>query len=142
MPIKLRGDAIGKRFYKLKYYRYTNSHCTVNENSIVKKNTVPVIIGNYNWIGNRVVIVKGTETKDYTIVTTGNLLNKNYMKLDNNENYSMLTGTPAKIISHGMKRIYSVSVEKQIKKLFDSTNNLTYELDTAFQDDHDLHGMI
>lgn len=49
------------------------------DNNEIKDCTSPVVIGNYNWIGNRTTIKKGTITPDYTIVAAPNaLLSKDY----------------------------------------------------------------
>lgn len=82
----------------------TNFHYIkeVNTEKISPK-TAPVIIGSYNWFGNRTNIMKGTITPDNTIIASNSLLNKNYT---NTPPYSVLAGTPAKFIRSGVKRMF------------------------------------
>lgn len=82
----------------------TNFHYTkeVNTEKIFPK-TAPIIIGSYNWFGNRVNIMKGTTTPDNTIIASNSLLNKNYIETPP---YSILAGIPAKLVKSGVKRIF------------------------------------
>ncbi len=59
-----------------------------------------VEIGSNNWIGARVNIMKGCKTPDYTIISSASLCNKVY----DIPNYSVIAGTPAKLIKTGYKR--------------------------------------
>lgn len=76
-------------------------------------------IERYNWIGNRTTISKNTKTKPFTIVTSSSLLNKDYTKFT--ENYMIIGGQPAEMISQNKRRIYSSKLEKSI------IDNYTYE---------------
>lgn len=69
-------------------------------------------IGAYNWIGNRTSISKGVKTKDYTIVGKSSLLTKDYSILS--DNYCVLAGQPAKLITSNLRRIFSVGIENDI----------------------------
>lgn len=62
--------------------------------------TSPIVIGAHNWIGNRVTIMKGVETPDYTIAGACSLLNKKYQIPE----YSLIAGSPAKLIKTGIYR--------------------------------------
>lgn len=81
----------------------------IEDNTVSSLNS-PVSIGAHNWIGNRVTIMKGTRTPDYTIVGAGSLVNKKY---DIPEN-SLLVGTPAKLVKTGIYRCLD-DEEAQIK---------------------------
>ncbi|WP_321479831.1 hypothetical protein [uncultured Bacteroides sp.] len=59
-----------------------------------------VEIGSNNWFGFECMIMKGTSTSDNIIVGSRSLLNKNYQ----NSTYSILAGSPAKIIKKGYYR--------------------------------------
>ncbi|MUH35593.1 acyltransferase [Zobellia amurskyensis] len=78
-----------------------------------------IIIGNYNWIGNRSVIYKGTKTNNYTIIASSSLVNKNYLKSENK--YLVLAGQPAKIVAEDIRRIYPLKLEEKLFQL--SSNN-------------------
>lgn len=82
----------------------TNFHYMqeINSEKIFPK-TTPIIIGSYNWFGNRVNIMKGTITPDYIITASNSLLNKDYTQLPV---YSVLAGTPAKLVKSGIKRMF------------------------------------
>ena len=59
----------------------SNLHFTVNiESGMVKNKAGEVIVGKYNWIACGSIIRKGTVTKEYTIVASRSLLNKDYTK--------------------------------------------------------------
>lgn len=94
----------------------SNFHYVYNESTKeVKQKDGKIIIGAFNWIGNRTTINKGTYTKDHTIVCAGSLLNKKY---DDAIDKQMLGGVPAKIINNGYVRIFSISIEKYINQYF------------------------
>lgn len=71
----------------------------------------PIVIGQNNWIGNRVSVMKGAETPDYCIVASGSLINK---KMDV-PSYSLIGGEPAKLIKTGIYRAL-IEEEADIKK--------------------------
>jgi len=101
----------------------TNFHYILDaKTNLVHRNTKPVKLGAFNWIGNRTAVMKGTETKDHTIVSTGSLLNKNYIKSIDCDDIVLLAGTPAKLITHGNKRIFSLRKETEIRNFFKNTN--------------------
>lgn len=54
-------------------------HFVLNtETGSVGTTRYPIKIGKYNWIGNTAIIKKGTITPDYTIVSNGSMLTKDY----------------------------------------------------------------
>lgn len=89
----------------------------VNKQSITRT-TRSIIIGKYSWIGNRSSIAAGAALKDFSIVCSGSLINRDYT-ISDGEN-PMLGGVPAKIIGYGFKRIFSPKHEKEIVKWFAS----------------------
>ncbi|WP_324024074.1 hypothetical protein QSV08_13905 [Maribacter sp. BPC-D8] len=95
----------------------SNFHYTYN---IEKKNLnirdEDIIIGNYNWIGNRTTISKGTITKPFTIIANSSITNKNYSAI--NEDYMILAGQPAKILAKNIRRIYDLNLEDKIYNTF------------------------
>ena len=99
----------------------SNFHYVYNESTKeVAQRNGEIVIGAFNWIGNRTTINKGTYTKDYTIICAGSLLNKKY---DDPIDKQMLGGTPAKIIGNGWIRIFSVDTEKRINRYFGEHEN-------------------
>lgn len=76
-----------------------------------------ISIGNHNWIGNRVSVMKGTVIPDYTIVGTNSLLNRDY----DIPEYSLLAGSPAKLIKTGIYRCLDAE-EKEIKDIMMKQN--------------------
>jgi acetyltransferase-like isoleucine patch superfamily enzyme len=75
-----------------------------------------VHIGAFNWIGNNSTVNKGTVTEDYTIIASNSLLNKNYK--ETYESFDILAGQPAKRISSGQKRIFSLKKEEDLIAYF------------------------
>lgn len=100
-------------------------HYLINTNTKEIKNcTKPVIIGKYNWIGNRTTIKKGTKTNDYTIVAGPNaMLGKDYSECNP---CCILAGSPAKEIAHGYRRIYNITSEKSIRGYFEDKATTPY----------------
>ncbi len=113
----------------------SNFHFMINtkDNSINRKGD-EITLGEFNWIGNRTSITKGTKTKDFTIVSSGSILNKDYTKSEN-ENI-ILAGAPAKEVASGFKRIFSLEIEKQLDKYFECNNNVKYIYPGEFVDDY------
>jgi len=87
------------------------------ENNSVHRRTKPIRIGAYNWIGNRTTLSGGCITKDFTIICSGSIVNKDFSKID--DNHLMLAGVPAKKIASGLKRIFSPELEVIITRFFD-----------------------
>lgn len=81
----------------------------MNDNSVPEL-TQPIIVGAHNWIGNRCNIMKGAVIPDYTIVAAGSLCNKHY----DFPQYSLIAGTPAKLIKTGIYRCLDKE-EEEIK---------------------------
>lgn len=86
----------------------------------ISKRERAVVLGAYNWFGNRTTILKGTITNNYTICSSCSLLNKDYTLLT--ENNTVLGGIPAKIISTNKKRIFDLEIEASLVKFY--KNNL------------------
>lgn len=69
----------------------------------VKPVSQPIIIGKDTWVGNHVIINKGTVLPNGTIVSAMTLCNKDYsMILDNN---CVIGGIPAKLLKQNMVRL-------------------------------------
>lgn len=71
------------------------------ENDAKLPMTAPIEIGNYNFISNRVSILKGTKTSDYTTVASNSLCTNDYSKLDKN---CLIGGVPAKLLRQNISR--------------------------------------
>lgn len=63
--------------------------------------TAPIHIGNYNWIGNRSTIMKGTITPDHCIIGSNSLCNKDYSNLGK---HILIGGIPAKLLNTDIAR--------------------------------------
>lgn len=91
-------------------------HFVLNtETGVVGTTKYPIKIGKYNWIGNTSVIKKGTVTPDYTIVSNGSMLTKDYSEIPE---YSLLLGVPAKLKASGLRRIYNDIKDKELNEYF------------------------
>lgn len=107
----------------------TDFHYTIDVNShIVTKHTKPIKLGKYNWIGNKATIKKGTITSDYTIVAASySLLCKDYTI--ESVKFPIIGGNPAKIISHGKRRIFNWENQSIIDKYFASYHEYSFKYD-------------
>lgn len=83
---------------------YIGNYCTIAgfetaflTHSIDLKNNrqdaLPIVIGDYTFIGARCTILKGTKLPDYSVLGACSLLNKQY-----ENNYGLYAGTPARYI--------------------------------------------
>lgn len=114
-------------------------HHVYNENkqSIVKT-TRPIIIGEFCWIGNRSSITAGAKLKDYSIVCSNSLINKDFSSTDG-EN-QMLGGAPAKLIGTGFHRVFSPELESKIEIWFkEHPRESIYHLENFKDNLKDLH---
>ncbi len=63
--------------------------------------TSPVIIGNYNYIGNRVSIMSKTKTPNYCTIGSSSLCNNDYANLGE---HVLIAGVPAKLLRKNISR--------------------------------------
>ena len=92
-------------------------HYSINTNyRSVSRNLAPISIGNNNWITGDVTIQKGTVTPDWTIVTNGTLLNRDYTK--EIPEGSIIGGSPVKLIKENQRRVFSLKSEFELTKFF------------------------
>lgn len=95
----------------------SNFHYTFNtEKKDLQPRDAEISIGNYNWIGNRTTISKGTSTNSFTIIANSSIVNKNYTK--NIEPYIVLAGAPAKILTKNVRRVYDLELENKLNEHF------------------------
>ena len=82
----------------------SDRHCIIDIHSqVIKEKTKPIIIKDNCWIGNHVIINKGTIIPHNTIIASTSLCNKDYSKTI--LPYSILAGIPVKLISSGKRRL-------------------------------------
>lgn len=106
----------------------SDMHYSIDINSKeAYRNSAPIVIGNNNWITSNVKVMKGTVTSDWTIVTSGSFLNKNYSK--SIPPRSIIGGSPAKLIKEGQMRVFSLESEAIISNFFAESDNKTFTLD-------------
>ena len=80
----------------------TDTHSIVDiKNNKILDRSGPVTIGERCWLGNKVMINKGTTIPNDTIVASNSLCNKDYKKLI--PPFSIIGGIPAKILSENKK---------------------------------------
>ncbi len=107
----------------------TNFHYTKDmETGRIKKRTMPVYIGNNNWLANRASIMQGTKTNDYLIIASNSMCNKNYSELPH---FSMIAGVPAKLCASNVYRVLDKE-EKEIDSLFEQSKEDYIVTDTSY----------
>lgn len=76
----------------------------------IDKKDASIKIGSFNWIGNNVTVMKGTETPNNLIIASNSLCNKNYFIYPE---YSVLGGIPVKLLMRKKARIFE-NIEKYV----------------------------
>ncbi len=85
-------------------------------------NEAPIIIGENNWIGGQCTIKKGTITPKGTVLAGPySMLSKNY--IGKIPEYSILAGSPAKLLKEGIRRVVNYDSEKKLLRYFSNTKN-------------------
>ncbi|MRX40064.1 transferase [Flavobacterium sp. LC2016-23] len=80
----------------------TNFHQMIDtKTGTIYKMSLPIQIGNYNFVSNRVSIMKGTRTPDYCTIASNSLCNKNYSSFGEN---ILIGGVPVKLIKENISR--------------------------------------
>lgn len=80
----------------------TNFHDLIDTETGEKlQKSVPVFIGKYNFVSNRVSIMKGTQTPNFCTIASNSLCTKNYKNLGEN---ILIGGIPAKLIRSNISR--------------------------------------
>lgn len=108
----------------------TDFHYIVNTmNNSIKDNNAPIQIGEQNWIGGNCTIKKGTKTPKGTIIAGPySMVGKDYTSLI--KEYSLIAGSPAKLIAENLRRINNIHSEKVLRDYFKKSQELyTIEAD-------------
>lgn len=92
----------------------TNFHYIVDvEKPEFRPMSHPIKIGSYVWIGNRSTVNAGAVIPDNTIVASNSLVNKD---LSDIPAYSIVAGTPCKVVKSGVRRVWDMAEENKYKK--------------------------
>ena len=82
----------------------TDTHSIKDTHSLKSyERSKPVVIGERCWIGNHVLINKGTVLPDDVIVAAYSLCNKDYISIINS--FSIIGGIPAKLVSENKRML-------------------------------------
>lgn len=96
----------------------TNGHYILDiENKSIGSIAGNIFIGEYVWLGNNVSVSKSTILPAHTIVANRSLVNRDYTK--SVPEYSIIAGSPAKLVKTGFTRIYNPHNEKMLNEWFD-----------------------
>jgi acetyltransferase-like isoleucine patch superfamily enzyme len=80
----------------------TNFHDLIDTQTREKlQKSAPIFIGNYNFVSNRVSVLKGTQTPDFCTIASNSLCTKDYKDLGEN---ILIGGVPAKLIRNNISR--------------------------------------
>jgi len=80
----------------------TNFHDLIDTQTGEKlQKSAPIFIGNYNFVSNRVSIMKGTQTPNFCTIASNSLCTKDYKSLGEN---ILIGGIPAKLIRNNISR--------------------------------------
>ena len=87
---------------------------------LVKKPWGPIIIGESCWINAGSIVNKGTVIPNYSITARNTFLNRDYSEFGEN---LFLVGSPAKITSARLQRIFGLRLDNELKKFFRENPN-------------------
>jgi acetyltransferase-like isoleucine patch superfamily enzyme len=80
----------------------TNFHQMINTTTLDKYPiTAPIEIGDYNFVSNRVTIMRKTKTPNYCTIASNSLCNKDYSGFGEN---ILIGGIPAKLLKENISR--------------------------------------
>jgi len=95
----------------------TNFHFIKDiKTGIVKRSFAPISIGNNCWLNSGTIVTKGVVLPDYCITAQNTFLNKDYSKICQSNTF--LAGSPAKVLSSSVQRIFDNEEEKRLKEFF------------------------
>ena len=105
----------------------TDFHYLLNlDTRMINKCFGAIFIGKYCWIGSRTAIQKGTFLPDFVVCASGSFLSKNYMEIPS---YSLIGGSPAKLIKTNLVRVWSTKKQMFLHQLFkDSPERKFYQV--------------
>ena len=108
----------------------TDYHYIVNlSDRTIKDNLAPIVIGDNNWFGMYTIVKKRTITPNGTIVLGPfSSIGKDYTKTI--PEYSMIGGSPAKLVREGYRRIYNLKSEEYLLNYF-KNHESDYRLDDS-----------
>lgn len=97
----------------------TDFHFIINTaTKEVKNNVKEIEIGDYNWIGGNCIIKKGTKTPKGTILAGPfSMIGKDYT--ERIPEYSIIAGSPAKLLCSNFRRINNDVVEREMWREFE-----------------------
>lgn len=93
----------------------TNFHDLINtKTGELYKKSNPIQIGDYNFMSNRITVMKGTVTPKNCSVASNSLCNKNYLKLGQ---HILIGGIPAKLIKENISRDWKGEEQRMLNHL-------------------------
>lgn len=107
----------------------SNSHYSVNmKDGSVGYQRKPVVIGDFNWIGNNTSIKPGCRTPHHTIVAASySVLTKDYTQ--SLAPYCIIGGCPAKLLKDNVSRVWDVKKEAELLEKASNGENLCIYID-------------
>lgn len=107
----------------------TNYHYIMNtETGEIHNNRFTVKIGDGSWIANSVTICGDVTLPMGTIVSSNSLVNRT---IKDQPPFSLIGGTPAKLLRTHMRRIYNEDTELKLTSFFAQNPGATYTYDST-----------
>ncbi len=96
-------------------------HFVFNEkDNSIKYCSAPVFIGKNSWIGNHTMVCKGSKIPQYSILSSGSLINKDFSDVESKGN--LFVGRPAVLKQTGIYRIFDTDKENELFARFQQSN--------------------
>lgn len=94
----------------------TNFHKMIdlNRSDVSSDEDHRIVLGNYNYLGSRVSIMKNTKTADYCTIASNSVVNKDYRPLGNNV---LIGGVPAKYLRSNVTRDWDGEMDNLVQWL-------------------------
>lgn len=105
-------------------------HFVYNDNNnSIKYCSAPIVIGRNCWIGSYTMVCKGSKIPQYSILSSGSLINKDFSYLESKGN--LFVGRPAVLKQTGIYRIFDEKKENELFSRFQQNNFETIYLTDA-----------
>lgn len=108
----------------------SDHHFVYNEcDNTIKYFSAPIVIGGKTWIGNHVIICKGSKIPPESILACGTIFNKDFSKTTTVGN--LFIGMPAQLKRTGVYRVFNEKYQERLLPLFEENGYQPIHVDVS-----------